>query len=70
MYDGMFMSDDVITLDDDAIDSVSGGIAPAVVAGALAVGGFAVGAAAGYFANRDPSPRPSNSSSRGSRGRR
>ena len=34
MYDGMFMSDDVKTLDDDVEDLVAGGIAPVVVVGA------------------------------------
>lgn len=69
MDDNVYIGDDMIILDDESIDSVAGGIAPAVAAGAIAVGGFVAGAAAGYFANRDP--RPSRQSGGGrSRGRR
>ena len=48
---------DAICLSDDEINEISGAIAPLVVYGAVAVGSALFGATAGYYANRDRTPR-------------
>jgi lactobin A/cerein 7B family class IIb bacteriocin len=59
------MFDDVIVLQDDAIDSVAGGILPAIPVAvkvtAAVVGGTGAGFAAGYWSARDPQPSRSRS---------